>query len=104
MEETKEEHKQEMEFEEVFEIPPEMQYGLSPRGVTEIDWDKLDYSNWSTEYVSQQFQGDYSHIPGFEEVLMQMADKLKHCRLEGWIVNEKSMLIADEQKDGEIEA
>lgn len=41
-----------------------------------LDWDKLQYNNLykSYDYFDSRFSGDYSHIPGFDLIIMKMAE------------------------------
>jgi hypothetical protein len=40
-----------------------------------VDWSKLQYTNIykSFDYFDSRFSGDYSHIPGFDIIIDQMA-------------------------------
>ena len=42
-----------------------------------VDWSKLQYTNSykSFDYFDSRFSGDYSHIPGFDLIIQNMADK-----------------------------
>ena len=55
---------------------PRLDYSIKqPRD--KLDWSKLQYNNSykSFDYFDSRFSGDYSHIPGFDLIIQNMADK-----------------------------
>ncbi len=78
-------------MEQEFEIPPEMTYNVPSLKRNEtIDWEKLNYNESYKSYgfYASKFTGDYSHIPGFDKIIENMAKNAKYP-LEGWLIRQQ---------------
>ena len=53
---------------------PCFDFSIKPQ-VSKVDWSKLQYNNLykSFDYFDSRFSGDYSHIPGFDQIIEKMA-------------------------------
>ncbi len=73
---------------EEIELPYELDYNTVPRNskTFELDWEKLNYNGYYKSYAfyASKFSGDFSSIPGFEQVIEEMVKNSKYP-LEGWI-------------------
>lgn len=63
---------------EIIEIDlndPRFDYSIKPPK-DKVNWSKLQYNNIykSYDYFDSRFSGDYSHIPGFDLIIQQMAE------------------------------
>ncbi len=86
--------------EDMMELQHGLQYDMTPRRMRDyqIDWDKLNYNGYykSHDFYASKFTGDYSHIPGFDKIIEEMAKNGKTL-CEEW--NERQQFSNDKVEE-----
>ena len=61
----------------------------------EPDWTQLQYQNIykSPDYVASKFSGDFSHLPGFDTIIINIANKMRTPYEE---INSRYSILDDE--------
>ncbi len=76
------------------ETPYPLSYDTEIRRKDDMNWEKVAYNPYyqSVDYMRSKFTGDLSYIAGFEDILIEMAQKAK-TPLEQWEERQQDILI-----------